>query len=135
MQIREEIFHTLEKVALTSNHKWAKLAAAIVHRGKIISLGTNKTKSHPFQSRFAKNSEAIYPHAENDAIINALKLGLDVYDLERTSLYILRIKHPEFDPRRYVRALARPCEGCMRSIKAHNLRNVIYTTEEGYEVL
>jgi len=45
-------------------------------------------KSHPFQKRWAPHPEAIYTHAEIDAIRNALKRD---EDLTRCTLYIARL--------------------------------------------
>ena len=48
----------------------ARIGAAIVLKNKVISFGRNKNKTHPFQLEYAKKPEALYLHAENDAINN-----------------------------------------------------------------
>jgi tRNA(Arg) A34 adenosine deaminase TadA len=51
-----------------------RLAAAILYKNKIVSIGRNQYKTHPIMLRFCKNPEAIYLHAEVDAINRAKKI-------------------------------------------------------------
>ena len=67
------ILHTLAKFAEANDTSNIKFAAAVVHRNRIVSVGFNRMKSHPFQAKYAKNSEAIYLHAEIHSIKNALR--------------------------------------------------------------
>ena len=50
----------------------ARIAAAIVQKNNIVSIGVNSRKSHPFQKKYGKNDDSIFLHAETDAIKNAL---------------------------------------------------------------
>lgn len=126
-----KIFSILEKIAIdiipVAN---ARIAAAIVHRNEIISFGINRRKSHPFQKKWSKNSDAIYLHAENDAILNALRKGFNVDDLRYTSLYICRMKYNSSNKRKMISGLACPCEGCMKSIINFNIRNIYFSLDE-----
>jgi tRNA(Arg) A34 adenosine deaminase TadA len=97
------------------------LAACVVKRNKIISFGHNKKKTHPLQNKFNKHPQAIYLHAEIDAIKNALK-RLSVEDLAGSTLYIVRTKKDGSE------GLAKPCSGCMQAIESFNIGKVIYTT-------
>ena len=97
------------------------LAACVVKRNKIISFGHNKKKTHPLQNKFNKHPQAIYLHAEIDAIKNALK-RLSVEDLVGSTLYIVRTKKDGSE------GLAKPCCGCMQAIESFNIGKVIYTT-------
>lgn len=112
----------------------ARIAAAIVRRGEIISIGVNKDKSHPFQKRYAKHHEAIYVHAEIDAIYSALR-RVRPEELKRCSLLISRVKCSSKSPSILVPGLAKPCPGCARASLAFGIDEVYYTTEEGYEKL
>ena len=107
----------------------ARIAAAVSFRNEIISLGHCQKRTHPFQARFSKNPEAIYLHAETNAISNALN-HLRKRDLERASLYVYRVKRPSKDSEEFIDGLAKPCAGCMRAILAFNLNKVVYSTEE-----
>lgn len=97
------------------------LAACVVKRNKIISFGHNKNKTHPLQNKFNKHPQAIYLHAEIDAIKNALK-RLSIEDLVGSTLYIVRTKKDGSE------GLAKPCSGCMQAIESFNIGKVIYTT-------
>lgn len=107
-------------------------AAAIVHHGKIVSIGANRDTTHPFQHRFAVNKKAIYIHAELDAINKALKSGLAHAELSNSSLYVLRLKYSGQDKHSLVRGLSKPCtNGCQQAIAAFDIRKVFYTTDDG----
>jgi deoxycytidylate deaminase len=121
------VFSILDKVVEASDHPKHQLAAAIVYRNRIVSLGYNRMKSDPLQARFGENSEKIYLHAEIAAIKNALKC-LGVFDLKRCSLYIYRKKKVNGV---YCMGLAKPCSGCMRAIVEFGLKEVIYSNDKG----
>lgn len=113
----------------------ARLAAAIVYKGDIISIGVNKMKSHPFQLKYAKMPKSIFLHAETDAIKNALK-RVDQDILSRSTLYISRVKYYDSTKQSVMYGLAKPCAGCQRAIATFNIKNVCYSlNEEGYEFL
>lgn len=109
--------------------KSSRIAAAVVLKNDIISLGHCQKRTHPFQARYSKNPEAIYLHAETNAISNALN-HLPKRELEKATLYIRRVKLPSKDSIEFVDGLAKPCPGCMRAILAFNLKKVVYSTEE-----
>jgi len=116
--------------------KSSRIAAAVVIKNDIISLGHCQKRTHPFQARFAKNPEAIYLHAETNAISNALN-HIPRRDLEKATLYIRRVKLPTKDDIAFVDGMAKPCTGCMRAIIAFGIKKVVYSTEEDgrYEML
>jgi hypothetical protein len=97
-------------------------------------MGFNKKKSHPFQRKFSKHEEAIYLHAEIDAIKNALK-NVDAETISKSTLYIMRVKYEDMNAKRFVRGLSKPCEGCSRAIAQFGIKKVYYTTEEGFDYL
>lgn len=112
----------------------ARVAAGIVYKNELICIGTNSRKTHPFQKKYSKHPAAISIHAENSAIVRALKL-LSLDELSASTMYISRMKHESWtlnpvkgDLRR---GLSKPCLGCARSILSFNIKNVCYTTEEG----
>jgi tRNA(Arg) A34 adenosine deaminase TadA len=106
------------------------LAACVVKNNKIISFGHNKNKTHPLQNKFSKHPQAIFLHAEIDAIKNAIKrVGTDA--LVGSTLFIVRTKKDGSE------GLAKPCKGCMQAIESFNLSKVVYTTnlEGTYQTL
>lgn len=131
----EKYLNILEKVAMASEPVFRqRLAALLVYKNEVIAIGINKTKSHPFQRKYAKHDDAIYLHAEVDCIKNALR-NYDEDIIAKSTMYVLRMKHPDRNPKKFMRGLSKPCEGCQRAIAAYDIKNVYYTTDEGYDYL
>lgn len=105
-----------------------RLAACLVHRNEIISVGVNMKKSHPFMLRFSRHEDAIYLHAETDAIKNALK-EYDEEFLRRCKLYVLRVKKPQEYSRHYVTGMAKPCIGCQRALATFNIKECYFSLD------
>jgi deoxycytidylate deaminase len=108
--------------------KSARLAACVVLQNDIISFGVNEMKSHPFQARYGKNSDAVYLHAETSAIKNALKY-ISLADLKRSSLYICRVKYTDATKTKLMFGTAKPCAGCFRCINTFDISRVYFTLD------
>lgn len=133
--INQGILNTLFKVAAANPTQSEKMAAAIVYRNRIISIGMNSMKSHPLQAKYAKNDHAIYLHSEIAAIKNALR-EVEIDDLAKCDIYIARVKKEKPFTKKYVYGLAKPCAGCERAIAEFGLKRVVYTCDDGtHEVL
>ena len=123
-----EIFNETFKLAQSVEPvRGARIAAAVVRRGKVISYGYNHKKTHPFQTRFCKNQHAIFFHAEVHAIKNALK-SVDVEDLYKCELYIVRAKRDKTN-RKWITGMSKPCSGCQKCIDLFDLKSVYYSIE------
>ena len=123
-----EIFNETFKLAQSVEPvRGARIAAAVVRRGKVISYGYNHKKSHPFQTRFCKNRHAVFFHAEVHAIKNALK-SVDVEDLSKCELYIVRAKRDKAN-RKWITGMSKPCSGCQKCIDLFDLKSVYYSIE------
>lgn len=123
MNRHKKIFKILEKVAAaTEPVAAARIAAAVVIKNNIISIGFNQWKTHPFQAKFSNHNDAIHLHAENHALVNALR-SIPVEHLEKASIYVCRIKANN------QWGMSKPCSGCMRAIASLNVKNVFYTEE------
>ena len=92
----KKILDFLSKAAEAADHGEirAKLAAAVVIRNEIISIGFNRKKTHPFQAQFKDVEEKNFLHAETDAINRALKY-ISKEELRKATLYIARIKYQD----------------------------------------
>jgi deoxycytidylate deaminase len=137
MQKHIKVIDTLLKLAEDSSDEngcKANHAACIVSRNTIVSFGFNQRKTHPFQAKYGKNDEAIYWHAESNAIHNALK-RISKEDLARSVLYVVRVKSDEDDHSKVIPAISKPCEGCMRAIRDYGIREVIYTEDSEQELI
>ena len=108
----------------------AKLAASLVIKRDVISVGVNVMRSHPVQKKFGKNDQSIYLHAEINAIISSLN-HVEKDDLRKADLYIYRVKKDHTDPKRthWVDGLSCPCEGCMSAIDAFKIKRVVHSTD------
>ena len=117
-----------EDVDASQTSSRARLAAALVYRNKIIAIGTNQKKSHPFQKKYGKNEDAIFLHAETNTILGALRY-LTLKQISKSTLYICRIKHEDGPGSPIIWGLSKPCIGCQRAIATFDIRNVIYSEE------
>lgn len=109
-----------EDVAPVSN---ARIAAAIVYKGDIISIGVNSYKTDPLQAKYSKNEHAIYLHAEIAAIKKAKKI-LTNDQLRKSELFIVRRKTNNGV---FCDGLAKPCSGCQRAIETYGISKVHYS--------
>ena len=132
INIRDEKYMAFTRRMAISNHNSqnrAKLAASLVIRNEIISVGYNSYKTHPLQKRFSKNIEAIFKHAEVDCIINALRY-VEPEELEKANLYVYRVKKLEKDHKEWVDGISEPCCGCEAAINHFKIKKVVFSTEE-----
>jgi deoxycytidylate deaminase len=113
-----------EDVAPVAN---ARLAAAVAIRGNIISFGHNSLRSHPWHLRWGKNQDSVYWHAETNAIYNFLKRR-QPEDLEKSTLYVVRVKRPNETSRDWILGMSKPCKGCQKCIMDFQIPRVVYST-------
>jgi tRNA(Arg) A34 adenosine deaminase TadA len=132
----KKILNFLSKVAEASDHAGirARLAAAVVIRNEIISIGFNRRKTHPFQAQFQTNDKQIYLHAETDAINRALKY-VSKEDLRKATLYVARVKYKDGKSKKSIWAESMPCIGCQKAISMYGIKSVVHTCSEGYKYM
>lgn len=120
-------FNAAKSIATLSNHR-CKIGCVVVKGHKIISSGHNSaSKTHAFQTKIDKNffgcECAGLLHAETDALLPLIK---DRVDLINTSIYIYRKMNNNMI------GMARPCPRCMSIIKKCGIKNINYTTPDGF---
>ena len=131
MKVMDSLAKIAEALDKNMNRTGARLASAIAFKNHIVSYGVNQNKSHPFHSQFSEHDDAIFLHAETDAIKNSLR-RVSEKELEKASLYVCRVKYTDNTPyRSLVWGLAKPCLGCQRAIATFGIENVIYSGD-GY---
>ena len=129
MNMKTEIFQEVFKLAQAVEPvSGARIAASVVHKGKVVSYGFNHKKSHPFQAKFCKNKDAVFFHAEVHAIKNALQI-IDIDDLSKCELYIVRAKRDK-NNKKWITGLSKPCSGCQKCIDVFELKNIYYSEEK-----
>jgi len=103
------------------------LAAAIVYKGRIISVGVNQMKTHPLQMKYQSNPMRISLHAEIAAIVRGSKL-LTESEIRKASVYVSRNKKIS-GVNSY--GLAQPCRGCLDCIMAFGFKDLWHTNNSG----
>lgn len=124
-----------KKVTALSDHKRFPLGAVITVKGVKVAEGFNQYKSHPLQKFFNQyrtnllGSKGVldavpnHLHAELDAMLKAIRAGVDLSKAEITVSHIG--SNGQFK-------MARPCPACMQAIKFFKVPVVNYFTEDGF---
>lgn len=121
-------FYKARQAATISDFHKTHIGCVAVYQGNIISIGCNCNKTHPIQkkyNRYRKPSDSMLPklHAEISCI-NSIRY-LDV-NFSKVKLYIYRIRNDQ------PFGLSRPCPSCMAAIKDLGIRDIFYTTNDGF---
>jgi hypothetical protein len=85
---------------------------------------------YTFLTKWGKNSDAIYWHAETRAIHNFIRRH-DVNLLQKATIMVARIKRPFERSKDFVAGMARPCKGCFSCIRDFGVPRIAYTDESG----
>ena len=123
-----KFFDKARQAATISDYRNIHVGCVAVYQGNIIAIGCNCNKTHPtqkFYNRYRRKTEELLPklHAEINCI-NALR-NLDI-NFSKIRLYIYRIRKDQ------PYGLSRPCPSCMAAIKDLGIRDIYYTTNDGY---
>ena len=120
MSDKKKYFDLAKKLSEKSTY-WHKLGAVVVTRkGRIAGVGFNKpTKTHT-----QANTPYKTIHAEFDAIV-----GLARSELNGATVYVFR-QYKDGRP-----ALSKPCTYCEALLREVGIKEVYYTSSNGYDVL
>ena len=121
-------FEKARQIASISDFSKIHLGCIAVYHGQIIGLGCNTNKTHPSQkyyNKYREYSEQLLPklHAEINCINQIRHLNIN---FSKVKLYIYRIRKDQ------PFGMARPCPSCMAAIKDLGIKNIYYTTNDGY---
>lgn len=121
-------FNKAKQVAHVSDFHRTHIGCVAVYQNQIIGIGCNMNKTHPLQqhyNRFRIQSDNLLPklHAEMSCI-NQIR-NLDI-NFAKVKLYIYRIRKDQ------PFGIARPCPSCMAAIKDLGIKEIYYTTNDGY---
>lgn len=91
-------------------------------------IGCNCNKTHPTQkkyNKYHKQAESMLPklHAEISGINSIKQLNIN---FSKVKLYIYRIRKDQSF------GLSSPCPSCMETIKDLGIRDIYYTSNDGY---
>ena len=109
----------------------ARLGAVLIYKGKVMSVGWNSTKTSPLQRQLNRyrgyDVDAPESHNTLHAEVACLTKARDLdIDWGRASLFVYRIKYYGS------RGLSRPCCGCQELIKSMGIKNIYYSTNNGW---
>lgn len=94
----------------------------LIRKNKIVSIGWNNgSKSHPIAAKFNYQSQAI--HSELHCILNADKID--------KKCYMINIRIGQKDEI----LMSCPCQFCQTLLLHYNIRDVLYSTKEGFSCL
>lgn len=121
-------FDKAKRIAAISDYHKIHIGCVAVYQGNVIGIACNTNKTHPTQkyyNRFREESDVLMPklHAEINCI-NQIK-HLDI-NFSKVKLYIYRIRNDK------PYGMSRPCPSCMAAIKDLGIRDIYYTTNDGY---
>ena len=127
-KIDYKYFSKARQIAGISDFKKIHIGCVAVYQGQIIGLGCNANKTHPMQkfyNRYRQQTDNLLPklHAEISCLNQIKHLNIN---FTKVKLYIYRIRKDQ------PYGMARPCPSCMAAIKDLGIRNVYYTTDNGY---
>ena len=121
-------FDKARQVATISDYNKTHIGCVAVLQGQVIGLGCNCNKTHPTQkyyNRYRKPSDSMLPklHAEISCINQIKNQNIN---FSKVRLYIYRIRKDQ------PFGLSRPCPSCMAAIRDLGIRDIYYTTNDGY---
>ena len=131
----KKYFSIAKEYSLYSDFPKIHIGAIIVYKNKVVSYGYNTTKQHPLQAKYNKyrtidgkpcdvcqmNNTL---HAELMSIINLLRTFKD--NLNKCSIFVYR------EYKNGSTALCKPCEGCEKALHDIGIKNIYYTTNNGW---
>lgn len=121
-------FDKARQVASVSDYYKTHIGCVAVYQGQLIGLGCNSNKTHPIQKSYNKyrtRSEVMLPklHAEIACLNQIRHMNIN---FSKVRLYVYRIRKD----RPY--GMARPCPSCMAAIKDLGIKDIYYTSDDGY---
>ena len=119
-------FQKAHQIATISDYKKTHVGCVAVYQGQVIGLGCNCNKTHPVQKKYNKyRKDLMLPKLPAEiSCLNQIK-HLDI-NFSKVKLYIYRIRKDQ------PFGMARPCPSCMAAIRDLGVRNIFYTTNDGY---
>lgn len=132
-----KMFEHARKIAESSNFNTFHMGCVITYQKHIIGSASNSKKTHPMQKKynrkyrkFNKSNKPVLDcgHAEILALASIPYTIEQNIDWRQVKVYIYRIckgKDLGF-------GMARPCPACMAALKDKGVKNIYYTTDDGF---
>ena len=114
-----------ERVANQSIYSSFKHGAVLTKSGAVINASCNKNGFNSFGARFRKKEYGRATlHAELGAILN-----VERSKTEGSTVYVVRVN------KKGEKRLSKPCHMCQSALQYCGIKKVIYSTNEGYEII
>lgn len=121
--LSDNIYDFVIETARSSPSK-KKVGAVLLNKNKVVTSATNlETKSHPLQARFAERvglHEKIYLHAEIAALVKCKS--------DADTIVVARLGGHHGNEIRN----AKPCKICRLALQHAGIKDVYYTTNDGF---
>lgn len=117
--MKNKFIKICKKLAEYSDHHQHKMAALIIKKNKLLSLGYNQLKTHPKSPHFFRSTHAEF------ACIKQLSLE----QLRGSTILVYR------EQRDGTLANARPCESCLKLIIQSGIKKIVFTNENRLETI
>ena len=130
-------FERLEEIAqsLLDNHNANRCRhfSFIVYKNRLIATGLNCNKTHPLNLRNRKISRITGEDYSNQkqtcSELNAILKLKRLTNIDTRKCTLINLRYDRNDHK----ALAKPCMSCTSLLKYHNFKQVIWSTNNGYE--
>lgn len=130
-----KMFEAAKHLAEKSDFPSFKIGCVLTYNGHIVGQGCNMNKSNPTQKKYNKYRN-FRPgpvvrhtgHAEISAIRSVPYTVAQSIDWKKVKCYVYRIS----PGKRFKKGLARPCPACMAMLRDMGVRNLYFTTDDGY---
>ena len=110
------MYYAAKELAIANGRQY-HLAAILRRNGKVVKIGENTSKTHPrFKRQYKDGTWGAHMHAE----MNVLRFAQPGDMIE-----VMRFGKKNFF------AMAKPCEWCMKHLKASGIQKVRYTNWDG----
>lgn len=130
-------FQKLEDIAssLLENHNANRCRhfSFILHKGRIISIGLNSNKTHPLNLRNRKISritgEDYSSQKQTCSELSAILKLKRLTNIDTRKCTLINLRYDRNDKI----AMAKPCSSCQSLLRYHNFKQVIWSTDNGYQ--
>lgn len=110
-----------------SDYQRIHIGCIAVYGNKIISTGFNSNRTHPLQARLNRfRNKEIVKHTVHAEIACLSHIWDADLSWKKVKLYVYRNR------RDGLKGMSRPCPACMAAIKQLGIREIYYTTNDGY---
>lgn len=130
-------FQKLEDIALSllDNHNANRCRhfSFILYKNRLISTGLNVNKTHPMNLRNKKISritgEDYSDQKQTCSELNAILKLKRLTNIDTRKCTLVNLRYDRNDKI----ALAKPCSSCQSLLRYHNFKQVIWSTNNGYQ--